>query len=71
VVDIYDEGGTTAILLGTPMVTGCDLLEQFGYMPLGARTVFTAMTVGPGLPPDDVPTFTNLGIDSHLYLTSP
>jgi hypothetical protein len=70
-LDIYDEAGATEILVGVPLVTGCDLLEQFGYMPFGAQTILTAMTFGPGLPPDAVPTFTNLGIDSHLYTTSP
>lgn len=71
VVDFYDEAGEIGILLGMPLVTGCDLLEQFGYMPLGAQTILTAMTIGPGLPPDTVPTFRNLGIDGHLYTTTP
>lgn len=71
VLDFYNEAGDTEILLGVPLVTGSDLLEQYGYMPLGAQTVLTAMTVGPGLPPDTVPTFANLGTDGHLYTTTP
>jgi hypothetical protein len=70
-VDVYDETDRQPILLGVPLVTGCDLLEQFAYLPLGARTIWTVMTVGPGLPPDEVPTFQNLGLDGHLFATMP
>lgn len=69
-VDFSDTGGLP-ILMGVPLVTGVDLLEQYGYMPLGARQILTAMTIGPDLSPDTVPTFTNLGIEGHLYVTSP
>jgi hypothetical protein len=54
-----------------PLVTGSDLLEQFGYIPLGANTIFTVMTTGPDKSPDTVPTFTNLGGEGHLYVSTP
>jgi hypothetical protein len=69
--DFYDEAGSTPILLGMPLVTGSDLLEQFGYIPLGANTIFTVMTTGPDKSPDTVPTFTNLGGEGHLYVSTP
>lgn len=70
-VDFYDATGTVEVLLGVPLVTGSDLLEQYGYLTLGAYAVLTAMTIGPGISPDSVPSFTNLGIDGHLYVTTP
>ena len=70
-VNFYDESGTIVVLKGVALVTGADLLEQFGYMDLGAQAIFTVMTVGPDLSPDSVPTFRNLGIDGHLYVTTP
>lgn len=70
-VDFDDDTGTIPVLHGLPLVTGVDLLEQFGYLPLGAQTVLTTMTIGPDLSPDTVPTFDNLGIDGHLYTTTP
>jgi hypothetical protein len=70
-VDFYDEAGTSAILRGVVLVTGCDLLEQFAYLTLGARLILTVMTIGPGVSPDDVPGFNDLGVDGHLYATMP
>ena len=71
VLDIYDSTDQLKALCGIPLVTGADLLEQFLYIDLGRHAFMTAMTIGPGAPPDQVPTFWNLGTDSHLYLTSP
>jgi hypothetical protein len=70
-VDFDDETGTTMILHGMPLLTGADMLEQFGYMPLGAQAILTVMSIGPEVSPDTVPTFSNLGEDGHLYLTTP
>jgi hypothetical protein len=70
-VDFYDETGTAALLRGVALVTGCDLLEQFSYLTLGAKLVLTVMTIGPGLPVDTVPDFFDLGVDGHLYGTMP
>lgn len=70
VLDISDTAGN-AIIMGIPLVTGADLLEQFGYMPVGAQTVITVMSIGPGVSPDTVPDFENLGSDGHVYLVTP
>lgn len=67
VLDIFDELAQYKILCGIPLVTGSDLLEQFLYIPIGAVGFLTALTFGPGIPPDNVPTFFNLGADGHLY----
>jgi hypothetical protein len=49
------------------MVTGADLLEQFGY--LGLNFALVAQTDNS---PDTVPTFDNLGTTGHLYaITNP
>jgi hypothetical protein len=70
-LDIYDVDGITPILIGLPIVTGTDLLGQFGYIPLATTTVITVMTTGPFNSPDSVPTFDNLGTDGHVYLVMP
>lgn len=70
-VDFYDITGMIGILAGVPLVTGCDLLEEYGYLPLGATAIFTVMSIGPAVSPDTVPTFTSLGGDGHLYVTTP
>lgn len=71
VVDVYDESGRIPVILGMPLVTGSDLLEQFGYLAIGADAIWTVMTVGPDVSPDSVPTFDNLGVEGRLYMTSP
>jgi hypothetical protein len=67
VLDVLNDTATTKILCGVPLVTGSDLLEQFIYLDIGKIAFLTALTFGPGVPPDNVPTFFNFGIDSHLY----
>lgn len=52
----------TPLLMGMAIVTGADLLEQFGYLGVGGR--FIAQT---DHDPDAVPTFSNLGVTGHLY----
>jgi hypothetical protein len=71
VLDIYDSGDVNPILTGLPLVTGTDVLGQFGYLPVAAQAVITVMTIGPGISPDSVPTFTNLGDDGRVYLVMP
>jgi hypothetical protein len=71
VLDIYNADGSTALLMGIPMVTGSDMLEQFGHMPLGATTALTVVSLGPFISPDAVPTFDNFGTDGHVYLVMP
>lgn len=61
VLDIGD-ASNDPIISGIPLVTGADLLEQYGYLSFsGALYVQTAQD------PDATPTFTNLGTDCNLY----
>lgn len=60
-LDIHTSSDT--LLIGAiPLVTGLDLLEQFGYMNIGGR--LEVQTDGDTF---KVPTFENLGTDSVLY----
>jgi hypothetical protein len=61
IIDIADASGSP-IVSGIPMVTGVDLLEQFGY--LGFNFKLVAQTDNS---PDTVPAFDNLGTTAHLY----
>jgi hypothetical protein len=61
IIDIADASGNP-IVSGIPMVTGADLLEQYGY--LGFQFQLVAQTDNS---PDTVPAFANLGTTSHLY----
>ncbi|MBB3004356.1 hypothetical protein FHX57_006738 [Paraburkholderia tropica] len=61
IIDIADSSGD-AILSGIPMVTGADLLAQYGYLDFGFQLV--AQTDNS---PDTVPTYDTLGVTSHLY----
>lgn len=69
--DFWDEAGLMPIILGVPLVTGSDLLDQFGHLDIGAYAILTVMTVGPDLSPDAVPSFDNLGDEGHLYMSTP
>jgi len=62
-MDIADANGE-ALVCGIPLVTGCDLLEQYEFLSIGGGGHLYVGT--PGNPPA-VPTYANLGIDSHLY----
>ncbi|MCH4090719.1 phage baseplate plug family protein [Acetobacter sp.] len=55
-IDISDSSGSN-ILTGIPLVTGANLLGQFGYLGLGFSLVVT--TSGNA---DAVPTYDNLGV---------
>ncbi len=64
VLDISDQSGTP-ILQGIPLVTGADLLAQYGYYNFGG-----GLWVSTTNNPDAVPTFDNLGGaagDAQLY----
>jgi hypothetical protein len=61
IIDIADASGNP-IVSGIPMVTGADLLEQYGYLNFGFQLV--AQTDND---PDAVPTFDNIGTTAHLY----
>jgi hypothetical protein len=70
-LDIFAEDGVTPILTGLALITGTDILGQFGYLPVGATTVMTVMSIGPFVSPDSVPNFYSLGSDGHVYLVMP
>jgi hypothetical protein len=61
VMDMYDVQGN-AVLLGNPLVTGANLWEQFTYLGFPGRLEVQSDqdTLAP-------PTFSNLGLNSHLY----
>lgn len=61
VLDIADQS-KTPILQGIPLVTGCDLLGQYGYLGFGGG--LWVLTDGNSTA---VPTYSNLGASSHLY----
>jgi predicted Zn-dependent protease with MMP-like domain len=64
-LDIADQAGND-ILNGAPLVTGHDLLEQYDYLGIGG-----SLAVSTDGDPDAIPTFENLGVQSHLYFTTP
>ena len=61
VLDIADNQGN-AIVEGIPLVTGVDLLAAYKHLGFTGR-----LWVQTTNDPDAVPTFENLGTDSHLY----
>lgn len=60
-LDVSDSAGN-ALVSGVPLVTGADLLEQFEYLGVGGKLI-----VQSDASVDAVPTFTNLGLRSHLF----
>jgi hypothetical protein len=65
VLDIFDENDVPMVC-GMALVTGADLLEQYGYLGFGG-----ALYVQSDFDVDAVPDFTNLGVNSHLYFVTP
>jgi hypothetical protein len=61
VLDLNDGLGNP-LVLGVPIVTGADIMEQFQYLGLGGE--FIVQTTNDV---DAVPTFTNLGTSGNLY----
>jgi len=61
VVDVADAAGND-LVNGIPLVTGCDLLAQYEYLEFGGK-----LMVQTSNDPDAVPTWENLGEQSHLY----
>ena len=61
---ILDIGDTTGTLIdgGIPLVTGADLLEQYGYLGIDGKLIVQTAN-----DPTAVPTFTNLGTLGNLY----
>ena len=62
--DISDANGNP-ILAGVPLVTGADLLAQYGYLGIGGKL----QTASSGINPDATPTYSGLGSISQLYFT--
>jgi hypothetical protein len=54
------------ILSGLPLVTGCDLLEQFEYLGFGGAMVVQSTT-----DPDLVPNYASLGSTGNLFFIIP
>lgn len=65
VVDIAG-ADNTPLLNGVPLVTGADLLAQYGYLGIGGQ-----LRVQTSSDPDAVPTFENLGDDGQIYFVTP
>jgi len=61
VLDIADSTDVP-IISGIPIVTGADLLEQYGYLNIGGQLIAET-----DFDTDAVPTFDNLGSLGHLY----
>lgn len=60
-LDIAD-ASAAPLVRGIPLVTGVDLLAQYAYLNFPG-----ALICQTDHDPDAVPTFTNLGLTSHLY----
>lgn len=66
VLDIADSNSND-IVCGIPLVTGANLLAQYGYLGIpGALFMYAD-----GLDGTMVPTFANLGTVCHLYYVTP
>jgi len=65
VMDFSDENDNP-ILQGVPLITGADLLEQYGYLDFGGQLI-SQMDAEPAVPP----TYQGLGTDGNLYFVVP
>ncbi|RQZ31531.1 hypothetical protein DIE14_01040 [Burkholderia sp. Bp9017] len=61
ILDVADANGNP-LVAGIPLVTGIDLLGQYAYLGFGGR-----LWVQGAANPDDVPTFDDLGVGSHVF----
>ncbi len=61
VLDIADTNNAP-LVTGIPLVTGVDLLAQYRHLGFAGR-----LWVQGAADPDNVPTYEDLGIGSHLY----
>lgn len=60
-MDIYS-ATNVPILQGVPVITGCNLLNQYGYLNFGGRLWVQTITY-----PDIPPTFDNFGGDGKVF----
>lgn len=67
IMDIADDS-LNMLICGMALTTGCNLLDPFAYLNIGGPGVWL-IVVSDGFP-DDVPTFDNLGVTSHLYVVT-
>lgn len=65
IMDISDQNDVP-ILAGVPLITGADLLGQYGYLGLGGMLIAQTNS-DPGMPPGRL----NLGQDGKLYFVVP
>lgn len=63
--DLSDEDGN-ALIAGFSLVTGSDLIEQFEYLGIGGQLICQTDSNR-----DAVPTFENLGRQSHFFFLTP
>ncbi|MCA7953849.1 hypothetical protein LGM43_26630 [Burkholderia seminalis] len=63
-LDIAD-ANDNPLVSGLPLVTGVDLLGQYGYLGFDG-----GLWVQGADDPDDLPTYDNLGVGSHLYFVT-
>ncbi|HDR9029889.1 TPA: hypothetical protein QDB14_004111 [Burkholderia vietnamiensis] len=61
ILDIADSNDNP-LVNGIPLVTGVDLLDQYAHLGLGGR-----LWVQGAENADDVPTFDDLGVGSHVF----
>lgn len=60
-LDLYD-ADQNPLVMGTPLVTGYNILEQYLYLGIKGRLV--VFTEGD---PDKLPTIDSLGVETNLY----
>lgn len=63
-LDIAQQDGTP-LLQCLPIVTGCDLLEQYGYLEFGGQLIAQV-----DHDPFAAPSLDNLGSTGHLYFVT-
>jgi|SRR5215471_208730 len=66
ILDVNDSADN-GLVHGIPLVTGVDLFGQLRYLGIGGGVPMIVMTIAVGRSPDEIPTYENLGIDSHVY----
>ncbi len=59
----FSDANANLIVAGVPLVTGCDLFEQYAYLGFGCAMFCT--TDGDTMA---TPTFLNLGSTAHLWI---
>lgn len=63
-MDVLDPNSQAPIAAGIPLVTGTNLMRQLKYLGIGGAGTFFGVYSDAAI--DAPPTYTNLGIQSHL-----